>query len=487
MHQKIDLTNSNFKCSHYYALENTVIDINTTLSDISLQFDIKEGGITPTVKETTSDFSYTFTKGGIYELKYTDTSTVTHLTNIFIYIYTSEELKQKLLTFRSPPTCCYKDKTHQISLSQNENFTSSLDLTRLKASIIRSKSDGSIESHDLGRSENTFTIAQSMLEGLDTDQYQLVIVEGDDYKQPLYTQIVQFSKLSVNSFYYKDSVVLSMTCIYPNLKVRSMNSDEDPVVFSCKYQSDSSIDAHCTLPDNLNYGFASIFVGDTVIRSDTFISAKLSEAHLKVSNEIKENTMKVFIYSSMFYLSEISKISIEDENKKNYAYDKFNYTESTNKLELEFPITLGLLYTIVEIKARSLIDNTEYPLTLKKCDANNPFTYEGQCLNSCKGYFQYEMECYNECSEAERKYAITLRTEEEKCVLECSPGYGLENATSKKCINCTESGKFVVGELCEKECPYGTSITPNGICSLPEDLVNSESNLCVSSINNSSG
>ena len=326
-----------------------------------------------------------------------------------------------------------------------------------------------------------------MLEGLDTDQYQLVIVEGDDYKQPLYTQIVQFSKLSVNSFYYKDSVVLSMTCIYPNLKVRSMNSDEDPVVFSCKYQSDSSIDAHFTLPDNLNYGFASIFVGDTVIRSDTFISAKLSEAHLKVSNEIKENTMKVFIYSSMFYLSEISKISIEDENKKNYAYDKFNYTESTNKLELEFPITLGLLYTIVEIKARSLIDNTEYPLTLKKCNANNPFTYEGQCLNSCKGYFQYEMECYNEYSEAERKYAITLRTEEEKCVLECSPGYGLENSTSKKCINCTESGKFVVGELCEKECPYGTSITPNGICSLPEDLVNSESNLCVSSINNSSG
>ena len=98
-----------------------------------------------------------------------------------------------------------------------------------------------------------------------------------------------------------------------------------------------------------------------------------------------------------------------------------------------------------------------------------------------------EMECYNECAEAESIYGITLLTEGEKCVLECSPGYGLENATSKKCINCTESGKFVVGELCEKECPYGTSITPNGICSLPEDLVNSESSLCVSSINNSSG
>ena len=62
-----------------------------------------------------------------------------------------------------------------------------------------------------------------MLEGLDTDQYQLVIVEGDDYKQPLYTQIVQFSKLSVNSFYYKDSVVLSMTCIYQTKSYGTLN------------------------------------------------------------------------------------------------------------------------------------------------------------------------------------------------------------------------------------------------------------------------
>ena len=245
-----------------------------------------------------------------------------------------------------------------------------------------------------------------------------------------------------------------MTCIYPNLKVRPMNSEEDPIVFSCKYQSDSSFDAECTLPDTLDYGFSSIYVGDTAIRNDTFISSQLSEANLKVSNEIKDKTMKVIIDSSTFYLSEITEISIEGTNKTSYVYDKFNYNESTNQLEFEFNITLGLLYTIVKIKAGYAVDSKEYPLTLKNCslsDANNPYTYEGKCLNSCKGYLQYGMECYNKCAEAESIYGITLLTEGEKCVLECSPGYGLENETSKQCMNCTENGKFVIGEVCENE------------------------------------
>ena len=162
--------------------------------------------------------------------------------------------------------------------------------------------------------------------------------------------------------------------------------------------------------------------------------------------------MKVIIDSSTFYLSEITEISIEDTNKTSYVYDKFNYTKSTNKLEFEFNITLGLLYTIVKIKAGNAVNSKEYPLTLKNCslsDANNP----------CKGYFQYGMECYNECAEEENIYGITLLTEGEKCVLECSPEYGLENETSKQCINCIENGKFVIGEVCEEECPYGTSIT----------------------------
>ena len=223
-------------------------------------------------------FEYTFTLSGVYQINYQIKNEKTiQPTDIFIYVYSNiDDLKASLLTFRSPPTCCYKDKTHQISLSQNENFTSTVYLERLKASIIRTKDDGMIETYDLGRVENTFTIEQSMLEELDTEQYHLVIVEGNDYNQPLYSQIVQFSKLSILKSYYYDSIDLSVTCLYPNIKMQTSNEDiSEATPLTCSY---SNPNARCSLPDSLSYGNNMIVVGDTKI-SETFISSSISKSH----------------------------------------------------------------------------------------------------------------------------------------------------------------------------------------------------------------
>ena len=96
------------------------------------------------------------------------------------------------------------------------------------------------------------------------------------------------------------------------------------------------------------------------------------------------------------------------------------------------------------------------------------------------------MICYNNCNEAEREYGIDLLSEDDKCVRECSLGYGLEKEESKKCINCVDNKQRVVDGVCKEKCPIGTSTTAEGVCKLPEDLIESESNndLCKNVIEN---
>ena len=108
-----------------------------------------------------------------------------------------------------------------------------------------------------------------MLEQLDTEKYQLVIVEGEDYKQPLYSQIVQFSTLFLDSYYDSKQINLLISCIYPNLKILSKKDDiKNAIALSC---SKSLTGAHCELPSVTKFGFYNFYIGDKFINT-AFIS-----------------------------------------------------------------------------------------------------------------------------------------------------------------------------------------------------------------------
>ena len=422
-----------------------------------------------------NELVYTTENSGRYELyfSFSDEPNVKYPTGEIIYIVDDVN---SLLSFRAPPICCYKDKVHQIALTQSENFIETLDLSRIKVSIIRKNDNNSVSKNDLSRVDNTFTISQAMLDTLDTEVYDLVIIEHDDYAQPLYSQNVQFSALPIDDYYYKDNVELQMTCMFTNIKIKQKDSTAEPITLTCE-NIDQDSKAKCPLPPDFKYGNSIIYVGDTIIDNDTFISSSLVNANFAISNTINEESsiMTVLIKSDSFYINIITKVTIRDENKEKTIIPStdFTYLKNSNALQFSLEITQGLTYKITEIEAGRSVDNNEYYLTTKNCsliDPDTPYTYQDQCLPSCEGYVSYGWTCYDDCAQAGEMNNKIFFTENFICVEECSPGFGLQNESANECINCVDAQQRVVEGVCKDACPVGTVNNDKGVCVLPEDL-----------------
>ena len=417
---------------------------------------------------------FTTENSGRYELyfSFSDESNVKYPTSEIIYIVDDVN---SLLSFRAPPICCYKDKVHQIELTQSESFIETVDLSRIRVSIIRKNEDEIVSKNDLSRVGNTFTISQAMLDTLDTNLYDLVIIEQDDYAQPLYSQNVQFSTLPIDDYYYKDNVELQMTCMFTNIKIKEKDSTAEPITLTCENIDETK--AQCPLPSDFKYGNAIIYVGDTIIDNDTFISSSLANANFAITNTINEesSTMTVLIKSDSFYINIITKVTIRNEKKEKTIIPSsdFTYLKNSNAVQFSLEITQGLTYKISEIEAGRFVDNNEYYLTTKNCsliDPDTPYTYQDQCLPSCEGYVLYGWTCYDDCAQAGEINNKNFFTEDSKCVEQCSDGFGLQNETAKECVNCVDYQQRVVDGICKDACPEGTSNNDKGVCVLPEDL-----------------
>ena len=77
--------------------------------------------------------SFNISDTGTYNLTYL-VSTQTSATSEEISVF--EDIISEI-SFRSPPTCCYKDKIHQLSLSKSDTASINVNLSSIKASVIR--------------------------------------------------------------------------------------------------------------------------------------------------------------------------------------------------------------------------------------------------------------------------------------------------------------------------------------------------------------
>ena len=77
--------------------------------------------------------SFNISDTGTYNLTYL-VSTQTSATSEEISVF--EDIISEI-SFRSPPTCCYKDKIHQLSLSKSDTASINVNLSLIKASVIR--------------------------------------------------------------------------------------------------------------------------------------------------------------------------------------------------------------------------------------------------------------------------------------------------------------------------------------------------------------
>lgn len=256
---------------HYLVLDlGTTVEVTATGEQPS-KIILYQGGSQIQVKDVMNKkVSFDIENTGTYDLKYLVSDQTSEIAIEEISVF--EDIKSEI-SFRSPPTCCYKDKTHQLSLSKVDTASINVDLSTIKASVIREESNGSITAKDIARTDNNFIISQTMLESLDIGLYNLVIVEGSGYKQPLYKQDLQFSKLPLDDSYYENQFILNMTCIYPNLKIEQFGNEATRVALSCKFLSGSTTRANCTFPSTLELGDVTIYVGDTQIGNVTIEAA----------------------------------------------------------------------------------------------------------------------------------------------------------------------------------------------------------------------
>ena len=161
-----------------------------------------------------------------------------------------------------------------------------------------------------------------------------------------------------------------MTCMFTNIKIKQKDSTAEPITLTCE-NIDQDSKAKCPLPPDFKYANSIIYVGDTIIDNDTFISSSLVNANFAISNTINEESsiMTVLIKSDSFYINIITKVTIRDENKEKTIIPStdFTYLKNSNALQFSLEITQGLTYKITEIEAGRSVDNNEYYLTTKNC------------------------------------------------------------------------------------------------------------------------
>ena len=88
-----------------------------------------------------------------------------------------------------------------------------------------------------------------------------------------------------------------------------------------------------------------------------------------------------------------------------------------------------------------------------------------QCAKECPfGSFIYYNQCLKNCA------LTSLLIEGNKCVMECSNGYGKLTEGSITCVKCSEHKLQDVNHMCVDGCPKGTLLSTDGKCYLPGDL-----------------
>ena len=241
---------STFRLSNIAVTEGTVP---------SFYIDAGESPIEIGQPDNSNTISYTIETEGTYEIKYKLEGDENYYSTGKKIIAFSQNLAD-VLDFRQPPNCCYngEGKTHTIYIKKKEGSAIDFDLSRIKASNIKISDDGTkvLNAYDLTQNEIHFTITENDLKGFDQGIYPLVIVEGNDYLQPLFTSIVQFSHLAIESSYSLDAFTLNMACIYQNLKIQTKDEESTLVALTCEYITDTKTNQTlCSLPQTLHFCF----------------------------------------------------------------------------------------------------------------------------------------------------------------------------------------------------------------------------------------
>ena len=145
------------------------------------------------------------------------------------------------------------------------------------------------------------------------------------------------------------------------------------------------------------------------------------------------------------------------QNTISYRYDLYKYSLIKHSILIRNPtdnskfITANLNPYICNEKGHIyyIIDGKVSCKACSKLYPNEPYKRDNYCVSSCYYQFKPHMQCYNSCEKKEIGITKNVYYENNKCVLECSDGYGRDFASSNKCYNCTTNKKYVSNGFCK--------------------------------------
>ena len=144
-------------------------------------------------------------------------------------------------------------------------------------------------------------------------------------------------------------------------------------------------------------------------------------------------------------------------NTISYKYNLYKYTLINHSILIRNPIdntkfiTANLNPYICNAKGHIyyILDGQVSCKACSKLYPNAPYKKDNYCVSSCYYQFKPHMQCYNSCNKNEIGTTKNVYYENNKCVLECSDGFGRDFASSNNCYNCTINKKFVSGGFCK--------------------------------------
>ena len=212
------------------------------------------------------------------------------------------------------------------------------------------------------------------------DEYNIVVVENEDFDNPIYSQKIIFSDLHYYSYYVDDNIIFSnVICEFDNIYLiikenesekRKLSCNLNEKIYKCEYPFSKE-----TLHNNQGY----IIDQDNNKLKETNIipSLSFSEFTIQLDGKIKVGEKnKILLIPTFFHMNYLETITIKTSNEKTIIFKKENQetiNENTFKIEnnnavFELNIESGILYTIIELKRTQFDSDFLIESTKKQID-----------------------------------------------------------------------------------------------------------------------
>ena len=370
--KEITFLSINFEFNRYHIILNTnpqVLFVNVLgnqkekvvklfIKDVNSQsVNYKEGN-----KISNFNYSFIIDTIGDKQLSYfrSDTGTVYNIIGRIIKVYNNsddfisfEKVNQCFYKFYDSKDIIVKPKTNNFDSEELKNILQNLHVYILNKNIKKK--------FEFNKIDNSYTLPSKVIKDIDFAEYNITMIENEDFDNPIYYNKIIFSDLISYSYYVNDNIIFSnVICEFDNiyLIIKQNESEKKKLVcnlneqiYKCEYPFTNE-----TLSKNQDY----IINQDNNKLKETNIIPSLSFSEFSIKfdgNKVGEKN-KILLIPTFFNMNYLETITIKESNENIMIFKKENKEETfentfiieNNQAVFYLKIESDILYKIIELK-----------------------------------------------------------------------------------------------------------------------------------------